>query len=244
MQGYRQVEIDCWDGRHDPVVTHGHTFCTVEELENVARAIAECAFVTSNLAVVLSLEMHCAPKQQKRVAEIFVKHLGEKLIRVRDALSDTLMPLRRVAHSLLRLHVFACSDVADWTFLRQSQCDELEAMGPPTLGQLNHRVLLKGKIKRRRSKCHDQKSAFNRIGFRIKRDSSRSTVIQVAPSLLMRQAAVSQTSPERLTLSGCGEEVPKQSFKSVDDDAVRHPAVHAGLSRCPRKRISTSLSPQ
>ena len=34
--------------------------------DDVARAIAEYAFITSELPVVLSLEMHCKPKQQVR----------------------------------------------------------------------------------------------------------------------------------------------------------------------------------
>eukprot|EP00966_Prymnesium_polylepis_P180791 4187252-Prymnesium_polylepis.2 len=36
---------------------HGHTFTTVETIENVVRAIADCAFVTTDSPVVLSLEV-------------------------------------------------------------------------------------------------------------------------------------------------------------------------------------------
>jgi|EP00966_Prymnesium_polylepis_P328680 hypothetical protein len=78
------MEIDCWDGpRNDgPIVTQyarwdpnrvlsrkqqtdrcsdpslqsGHTFCTVAAFEDVAIAVADCAFETSELPVMLSLE--------------------------------------------------------------------------------------------------------------------------------------------------------------------------------------------
>ena len=40
-----------------PIVTHGHTFCTIEEFDQVAKAIGECAFVTYRTPVVLSLEV-------------------------------------------------------------------------------------------------------------------------------------------------------------------------------------------
>lgn len=46
------------------------------------RAIAECAFITSDLPVVLSLEMHCSQKQQQRAAEIAIHHLGKRLMLV------------------------------------------------------------------------------------------------------------------------------------------------------------------
>eukprot|EP00966_Prymnesium_polylepis_P335406 7390769-Prymnesium_polylepis.2 len=77
-----------------PKVTHGHTFCTfgatwetvepiayvhrapsplmrhelcrTEAFDEVAKAVAECAFVASDLPVVISMEMHCSPIQQRR----------------------------------------------------------------------------------------------------------------------------------------------------------------------------------
>eukprot|EP00966_Prymnesium_polylepis_P180355 4176484-Prymnesium_polylepis.1 len=60
-QGLRQLEIDCWDGRgrfaNTPIVTHGHTFCTIEKFSEVAKAIGQCAFATSEMPVLLSLEV-------------------------------------------------------------------------------------------------------------------------------------------------------------------------------------------
>eukprot|EP00966_Prymnesium_polylepis_P097682 2262374-Prymnesium_polylepis.3 len=57
-QDYRSLEIDCWDGAgSEPAVKHGHTLTTVEQFDEVARAIGECAFTSSELPVVLSLEV-------------------------------------------------------------------------------------------------------------------------------------------------------------------------------------------
>lgn len=83
VQGCRHVEIDCWDAPKGPKVTHGHTFCTVEQFDEVAKAVAECAFVTSELPVILSLEMHCTPAQQHRIATTLIEQLGGALLTVR-----------------------------------------------------------------------------------------------------------------------------------------------------------------
>jgi len=78
--GGRHVEIDCWDGRSKPRVTHGHTLCTVEQFDNVAKAVGECAFTVSDLPVILSLEQHCSPQQQHVLTKMMVAHLGDALL--------------------------------------------------------------------------------------------------------------------------------------------------------------------
>ena len=64
----------------------GHTFCTVERFENVAVAVAETAFENSELPVILSLEMHCGPKQQHKLATMLLEHLGVAVLRVSCAI--------------------------------------------------------------------------------------------------------------------------------------------------------------
>jgi len=82
LQDYRSLEIDCWDGAgSEPAVKHGHTLTTVEQFDEVARAIGECAFTSSELPVVLSLEMHCSPKQQNKLAKMMIAHFGTALLR-------------------------------------------------------------------------------------------------------------------------------------------------------------------
>jgi hypothetical protein len=60
----------------------GRTFCTVISFKEVVKAIAEVAFVTSDLPVLLSLEMHCSPKQQNRIAHAMVEAFGTMLLTV------------------------------------------------------------------------------------------------------------------------------------------------------------------
>jgi len=81
LQQTRQLEIDSWDGPNTtPMVTHGGTFCTKETFDEVARAIDECAFVTSELPIVLSMEMHCSPTQQQVISAIVSKQIGFALL--------------------------------------------------------------------------------------------------------------------------------------------------------------------
>ncbi|KAL1507405.1 hypothetical protein AB1Y20_008247 [Prymnesium parvum] len=80
LQGVRHVEIDCWDGPKKPIVTHGHTFCTAESFDRVAKAISEFAFVASEMPVILSIEMHCCVLQQNAIAKLLTEHLGDILL--------------------------------------------------------------------------------------------------------------------------------------------------------------------
>ena len=62
LHGVRCLDITCCDGADgQPVVTCGGSFVTEERLENVLRAIAENAFDSSELPVILSLEVVASP---------------------------------------------------------------------------------------------------------------------------------------------------------------------------------------
>jgi len=84
--GCRCVEIDTWDSprAENPydqiVVTHGNTFTTKIKFRDVVPAIMEHAFVASPYPVILSIEQHCGLESQARMAEIFIKELGDALV--------------------------------------------------------------------------------------------------------------------------------------------------------------------
>lgn len=101
LQGCRHLEIDCWDSKRGPVVTHGFTLVTVETFGAVAAAVARYAFVTSELPVILSLEMHCSLRQQHRIAELLHHHLGDALLSY-DELCTCSDPLLISPHDLRR----------------------------------------------------------------------------------------------------------------------------------------------
>lgn len=62
------------------MIYHGHTFTTKIPFSSVVETIDRNAFATSPYPIILSIENHCSVQQQTRMAQIFQRTFGEKLV--------------------------------------------------------------------------------------------------------------------------------------------------------------------
>ena len=94
LAGVRCVELDCWDGdagflgKHqhseEPVIVHGHTLTSFILFKDVIQCINDHGFDTSPYPIILSVENHCRPAFQRKMAHYLRTILGPRLKALRD----------------------------------------------------------------------------------------------------------------------------------------------------------------
>lgn len=66
--------------KHEPIVMHGYTLTAPTGFREVCRAIRESAFQTSNLPLIISLEVHCDFEQQELMVQIMKEEWAGLLV--------------------------------------------------------------------------------------------------------------------------------------------------------------------
>lgn len=79
LKNCRCLEIDIWDLDDKPVVSHGPTLTSPVQLIDVLRTIKQYGFVTTDLPLILSIEIHCCEDYQIQVKDLFIQELGDSL---------------------------------------------------------------------------------------------------------------------------------------------------------------------
>lgn len=118
--------------RPEPKVLHGHTLTKDTTFRDVCHAIRDSAFVTSDLPVIVSLEVHASLEQQETMVEIMEDAWRGMLVEVTPEIEATKAPpplekLRR--RILIKVKYVAPADTTQGAD-EEDYTDELEGSQP------------------------------------------------------------------------------------------------------------------
>ncbi|PPQ74485.1 hypothetical protein CVT24_000118 [Panaeolus cyanescens] len=80
LHSCRSVELDIYDGDHEPVIYHGKTFTSKVPLRDICQAISRYAFKRSPYPLIISAEVHCGIDQQDKIVDIMTETFGDALV--------------------------------------------------------------------------------------------------------------------------------------------------------------------
>ena len=111
LQGYRLVELDCYNGEGDDIIiTHGYTLVSKLHLVDILHELKENAFKKSSLPVILSIENHLDKAHQEVMAKKFKEILVDLYIFPSDEKPDHIPTLGE----LRRKFIIKCSGKRLW----------------------------------------------------------------------------------------------------------------------------------
>jgi hypothetical protein len=112
LEGYRLVELDCYNGSGDDIViTHGYTLVSKLKLDDILYELKKNAFVNSSMPVILSVENHLDEKHQNIMAKKFKEILVDLYIFPSDKKPDHLPTLKELQNKF----IIKCSGKRIWT---------------------------------------------------------------------------------------------------------------------------------
>ena len=112
LEGYRLVELDCYNGTGDDIViTHGYTLVSKLKLDDILYELKKNAFVNSSMPVILSIENHLDENHQNIMAKKLKEILVDLYIFPSDKKPDHLPTLRELQNKF----IIKCSGKRIWT---------------------------------------------------------------------------------------------------------------------------------
>ena len=102
LEGYRLVELDCYNGPGDDIViTHGYTLVSKLKLDDILNELKKTAFVNSTMPVILSIENHLDENHQNIMAKRFKEILKNLYIFPFENKPDHLPTLRELQNKFI-----------------------------------------------------------------------------------------------------------------------------------------------